>query len=311
MGVWRRQSFVPQLLSPIPRQKIGPLTVASTTDDPRIQKIKSSTVYGLYHFDTLLYVGETPRPLSVRHIEHVSRARRGDSAPIYEYVREHVEEPREDIKIRELSYDSEQVALDTLGDAILNVQSAEDVTYDGHPWTPLEVDRMEEILKEGGHLTDVATDLGIKYKQVRHAAIKLGTHDEDRDYTHVDWGKWDEKLGTMTDKELADRIGCSRWTVKGRRHDLGIEPCRPKRLSGREVREVWQKYALFDDLKYSDLADEYRVGRSTVGKIIREDTHADVDKPSPDEMWTGSWFDENDCVRTGPSQPIVRAKARG
>ena len=38
----------------------------------------------------------------------------------------------------------------------------------------------------------------------------------------VDWAKWDDLLGTMTDKRIAAKIGCTILAVKRRRARMGI-----------------------------------------------------------------------------------------
>ncbi len=57
--------------------------------------------------------------------------------------------------------------------------------------------------------------------------------------TTIDWSQWDEQLGKITDKQIAEQIGCSVAAVSMRRKKLGVD------ASGeRGARIDWSEYDL-------------------------------------------------------------------
>lgn len=243
--------------------------------DNRIQTIESSTVYGIFHQGSLIYVGCTTLALKRRLCFHRSDARKGEDAPLFGYIRKHVDAPREDLEIRALDYNSEAAALQDLGHKTLNVQAATEAQYEGYDWTPEEIDVLEETT-----LNEASNRLGASFNQCRRAAMKLGLIDGDGAYTRVDWSVWDELLGTMSDPELAERIGCSVTNVNERRRQLGIPSYQSQNgLSGDEVRAIWTRYHALEEATYASVADCFGVSEATVGTIIREDSHTDVERP--------------------------------
>ncbi len=249
--------------------------------------LTSTTVYGIFHDaadDPLIYVGATRDPLSRRLDYHRSKARSGGSAPIHTYIREEVAAPVDTLSIEKLPYDDEQTAIDALGDGTLNVQGA----IDGHhyEWTRPEVELLITTIEEK-NLRAAQKRLSANETQVRNAALRLDLIDP-RDYTRVDWDEWDEKLGTMPDRELAEEIGCSKPNVARRRRELGIRPAKTS-LTDEEVLEIWIRYHLDDDATYPSVAKTmeevhsgiHSLSDQTVGAIIRRDTHTDLTLPSP------------------------------
>ncbi|MCS3707202.1 hypothetical protein GGP62_002189 [Salinibacter ruber] len=145
--------------------------MVTTTEDPRITKIRQSKVYALYHGE-LIYIGSTKLPLQRRLNLHINAARVEQKwFPVSEHIREEVDDPREELEIRELDYDSEDEALDELGDSTLNVRRgnggvSEDDLYD---WSPWELDILEK--RGPSKASDI---LDASYTDCRTAARKLG-----------------------------------------------------------------------------------------------------------------------------------------
>lgn len=243
--------------------------------DNRIQTIESSTVYGLFHHDELIYVGCTTLALKRRLCFHRSDASKGNDAPVYGYIRKHVDAPREDLEIRALDYNSEAAALQDLGHKTLNVQAGSGAKYEGYDWSSEEIDVLEEE-----SLNEASKRLGASFNQCRRAAMKLGLTDGDGAYTRVDWSVWDELLGTMSDPKLAEKIGCSVANVNERRRAKGIPSHQSQNgLTGDEVRAIWTRYHAVEGATYASVAECFGVSEATVGTIIREDSHTDVERP--------------------------------
>lgn len=99
----------------------------------------------------------------------------------------------------------------------------------------------------------------------------------------IDWSQWDDQLGKVTDKELAEKIGSSVAAVSMRRNKLGIE------ASGeRGARLDWSKYdELLGTMDDKSLADQ--IGCSIGSIAIRRkklDIPAFNQRKSVDwEMW--------------------------
>ncbi|MCS3827422.1 hypothetical protein GGP85_002892 [Salinibacter ruber] len=241
--------------------------------DNRIQTIEESTVYGLYHHGELIYVGCTTLALKRRLCFHRSDASKGNDAPIYGYIRKHVDAPKEDLEIRALDYDTEAAALQDLGHKTLNAQAADGAEYEGYDWTSEEIDVLEEE-----SLNEASKRLDASFNQCRRAAMKLGLIDGDGAYTRVDWSVWDEALGTMSDPKLAEKIGCSVANVNERRRAKGIEAYQ-SRLSDDKVRAIWTRYHALEEATYASVAECFNVSKGTVARIIRKETYQDVERP--------------------------------
>lgn len=46
----------------------------------------------------------------------------------------------------------------------------------------------------------------------------------------IDWSRWDQLLGSLSDQQLAVKIGCTRLAVFKRRKALGAESCQAARI---------------------------------------------------------------------------------
>jgi len=185
--------------------------VATTTEDSRIAKLQKERVYGLYHGPVLIYIGATKLDLSRRRNLHICAARAEQKwFPASDYIREEVDDPREELEIRELDYDSEDEALDELSDSTLNVRRgnggvSEDDLYD---WSPWEIDILEE--RGPSKASDI---LDASYTDCRTAARKLGVcetrspHLSDTAVREV-WGQYhrntDQTYGEVAQKVSAD-----------------------------------------------------------------------------------------------------------
>ena len=150
--------------------------MANPTDDqdPRIRKIQSSQVYGLYHGPMLIYVGATKLPLDRRENLHAVAARSGqDRLPVAKYIRKNVDDPREELEVKELPYDSEEEALSDLANSTLNAkEDARGVSGgDLYDWTSAELDVLENLgLRQAARQLD-----GPSYTDCRVAARKIGS----------------------------------------------------------------------------------------------------------------------------------------
>lgn len=75
---------------------------------------------------------------------------------------------------------------------------------------------------------DLAIKIGCKTQAVRDRRRERGIDPccaEDRlPKGKYDWSRWDPKLGTMADVDLAAQIGCDKSVVRRRRSSLGISP---------------------------------------------------------------------------------------
>lgn len=250
--------------------------MASQTEDPRIDEITSTTTYVLLYRGTEpLYVGSTARPLSRRLSEHKKEAERRDTK-LYNALEQL---DLDDVTIHPLPLLSEKEALEHLSEVTLNAYETPEAEYEGPDWTP----EMVDVLEDADTDQEASDRLDLPYHACYDARRKLGVGTENSGYTVVDWDEWDDQLGTMTDTELAEKIGCTGANVTRRRNELGIEPFGDRggrRLGPETVRAIWTRYHAFEEASYASVADHFDVLRSTVGKIIREDTYADIDKPS-------------------------------
>jgi len=149
--------------------------VANPTDDqdPRIREITEAQVYGLYHGPMLIYVGATKLPLDRRENLHALAARSGqDHLPVAVYIRENVDDPREELHIEELSYNTEKEALNDLADSTLNAKEDERGVSGGdlYDWSSAELDVLENLgLRQAARQLD-----GPSYTDCRVAARKIG-----------------------------------------------------------------------------------------------------------------------------------------
>lgn len=145
--------------------------MATATEDPRLKKIYESTVYGLFHEGLMLYIGSTRLPLRRRLNLHTTAAQVGQGLRVSSYIREHVDDEREELSIKELPYDTENEAIEKLGESTLNSRGggggvSEDDLY---PWSSWELDILEEQTLE-----DAVEMLDASYEDCRIAATKLG-----------------------------------------------------------------------------------------------------------------------------------------
>jgi hypothetical protein len=252
----------------------------ATTDD-RIRTIKRSTVYGLFLDSGIIYVGQTRQPLSRRLDAHRKNARRGNSAPLYEHLRDK-DVDLSDLSIQSVPFTSEKAAIRVYGlDRLLNELAGSDQQpWTGHDWTPEEVDALEDAAS----ISDAARRTGASWSSCRDAMLKLGLI-EPASRDRVDWSKWKNQLGTVTDSELADRIptDITSDAVAKRRRELGIEPCPDvggtETLTDDEAEEALHAYAK-ETITYAELADRYDVHRTTIGRLVRGETYTNVDRPA-------------------------------
>ncbi|MCS4087284.1 hypothetical protein GGQ10_002110 [Salinibacter ruber] len=250
--------------------------MASQTEDPRIDEITSTTTYVLLYRGTEpLYVGSTARPLKRRLSEHKKEATRRNT-PLYNALEEL---DLDEMTIHPIPLLSEKEALEHLSEVTLNAYETPGAEYEGPDWSSDMVD----VLEDADTDQEAADRLDLPYHVCYDARRKLGVAEENSGYTVVDWSEWDDQLGTMTDNELAKKIGCTGANVTRRRNELGIEPFADRggrRLDGDTVRAIWVRYWAYEEASYSSVAERFDVLRSTVGKIIRGDTYADIEKPS-------------------------------
>lgn len=275
------------------------------TTDEALDILTTTLIYGIYHegasdghplVDTdLIYIGGTRDPISRRMDYHRNQARQGASAPIHTYIREEVDDPIEDLDHEELPYDSEQAAINALGDVTLNVQCATPGNY--YDWTRDKVETLINTIEEE-NLAAAQRALDANPNQVRNAALRLGLI-EPRGYTRVDWEKWDHKLGTMPDAALAEKIGCSHAAVYQRRQKKDVE-AHDARLTDRQVQEAWIRYHL-DDATFEAVADEVDdASPDQVRRIIRRETYADLTLPSKAAIHAADAYNEaEDSFRRG------------
>lgn len=263
----------PSLRSTFTRQELGRHDVASH-EDKRIEKIHEATIYGILYEGEVIYVGATIDPLNRRLSYHLNNANRDGSAPLYRFIRE-LDSPREALDIVALPYDDEQEAIDDHPSA-LNVTPAH-ASEQRYDWTSEELDRFIEIV-EAASINAAHQELGIPWNAARRAAHKLDLVDP-RSYKVVDWSEWDEALGTMSDRKLANEIGCSEETVRSRRQDLGVSPS--KRLSVGKVCTIYRRYREDPSQSYREVAEavSFDVSSSAVGRIVRRDAYSEVPVP--------------------------------
>lgn len=89
--------------------------------------------------------------------------------------------------------------------------------------------------------------------------------------TRIDWSQWDHLLGTMTDQDLADRIGCGNNAVWSRRHKLQIDRfCKSGRSRKRQRRQKvdWDAAApLLGTMPDAELGRRLGVSRERVRQV--------------------------------------------
>lgn len=140
--------------------------MATTTEDPTEQL--TSTVYGLFHGEDLVYVGETTQTLQRRRNLHFVATRQERDLPIYDYLAD-IDDLRAEVEIRELEgYDSEAEALkahDTL-----NEDERGRGGQDKPDWIPSEAEL--EVIEEKT-LREAADKLDRGYEEVRNIAKRL------------------------------------------------------------------------------------------------------------------------------------------
>ena len=307
-------------------------TEDTKTEDPRIQKIEETQIYGVFDGPLLIYVGETADPLSRRLDYHRNEAKKGGTTPVHVYIREDVENPRQDLDIEALPYDDEQAAIDD-HDGVLNAQPADETEYDGYDWTSEELDYLQEH-----SLKQSARELDAKYHHCRKAALKLGWIER---RPIEEWTEEEiELLGTDTDKAVAERLGRTRAAVAQKRHQLGIEAAgysrKRRHLPHGLAVLAYLDYQIHDDLTYVKIAqilseaDGIDVCASTIGKLIRGKTYTDLPREKLDQeaatiravlQITGVDKDpeitnsrtrdavSHDCVREKPSSAISRMRS--
>jgi len=94
-----------------------------------------------------------------------------------------------------------------------------------------------------------------------------------------------DPLRTAPLEELAEALDAVRAYRALSLSEEGPKKSKPTHgsLSEQEVLELWGRYHS-GGWTYDDLADEYDLSPSHVGRIIREDSYAAVDKPDPDSL---------------------------
>lgn len=192
------------------------------------------------------YIGWTRKDLeSTRKPQHFSEARSGRHATrdLHLHLRKVIDEGREDdIEIRPLDFSSEHRAIEVIGlDNLLNGMSGQKGPPDGgYDWLPDELEVIEQ------HGQDEATRI-----------------------LREEYGRDASNLKNMV-RDTRAQLG---HDLRGRHH---------RKFSDEQVLEIWITYHLDEDTSQEDVVDEvdFDVHRSTVGRILNEDTYADVSKPS-------------------------------
>jgi hypothetical protein len=255
--------------------------VANHNDD-RIRTIKRSSVYALFLNDGPIYIGQTRQPLSRRLDAHRKNARTGNSAPVYRYLREE-DVDLERLSIQALPFTSEKIAIQVYGglDRLLNeIAGTAQKPWTGHDWSSEEVD----ILEKCDSISEATRRTGASWNSCRDAMLKLGLI-EPASRDRIDWSKWKDQLGTVTDSELAGRIDAdiTFHAVGKKRRELGIEACgqqASKRvLSDDEAEEALKAYAL-EETTYAELADRFGTSGSTIARLVRGEAYTDIDRPA-------------------------------
>lgn len=163
--------------------------MSERTKDSRIEQIESTTIYALVENTNVenpnsdcrhrLYIGETTLPLSERLSLHLKDGRRRKRSYLHRYLHDHVDLEQVGIEALDDEYDTEAEAISD-HDNLANKQSATEVAYERHDWTSMEVD----VLEESDTVRDAVRRLGLAYRTVRLAMIKLDLLDR-RDYTQL------------------------------------------------------------------------------------------------------------------------------
>jgi len=134
------------------------------TVEARRRRLDEIQVYGVYPADTLIYIGATRQPLQ-RRLSYIRNQSKRVSTVAMNYMAQH----RDELKIRQLDYGTEQDALDALGHSTLNQQHAT-------PVPERSVRLPDELLMEVGTDTDsaLARRYDVSLHKVRDARAKLG-----------------------------------------------------------------------------------------------------------------------------------------
>ena len=237
------------------------------TEDPRFRVIKNMQCYALYHTNRgMIYIGWTWRSLGRRLQHHLAYADIHDT-PLYNFLEE-----CEDISITIeplYGYDSEKEAIEDHSDRdLLNVEKgeAEPPEWRGHEWSTDELDFLRD-----NSIEDTMEYTGASYNQIQQAAKKLNYSNTSKRWVEREI----KKLGTDTDKNVAEEIGRSPEAVYNKRRREGISA---HRNNGRSLshEQACNLYILYHSCDYTqgEIAGEYDVSQATCQNIVSKDAAA-------------------------------------
>lgn len=248
-----------------------------TTQKTDYEKITEEIVYGLTDeryesgSEKLIYVGVTHKSLVRRRSQHFEEAKRTRTdRPIARYLQEVMEEGRRnDINIIKLPFcDSEREATEKFSGLLNENDGRVELPYNGPDWSEDEIAMLYRM-----SIPQAMRYTGYKKHRIVDARKRLGIGDSQK----IRWAQWDDLLGTMSDQDLADEIGCNINSVYLRRQKLGVEAHSRKALTDQEARELYIEYHT-DDTTYSKLADSYGVSTGTVSRVINGDAYNGLDR---------------------------------
>lgn len=253
------------------------------SDNEYIDKMKTllnAQVYELIDTETgARYIGWTRKDLeSTRRNQHFAEARTGrEDRALHAHLQQVEDEGREDdIEIRPLDFPSERRATEVIGlDNLLNGQPGNKKPPGGrYDWSRDELEVIEE------HGLDIATRI-----------------------LREEYGRDASNLKNQV-RDTRAQLG----------HDLSGRNRR--KLTDEQVQEIWIRYHLDEGATHESVADEvdFDIHRSTVGRILNEESYADVSKPSKAaieaaEVYVKAEAAYHACARTDASYAMKRMGA--
>lgn len=101
-------------------------------------------------------------------------------------------------------------------------------------------------------------------------------------YTGYDWTPEElEVLKELGPEHASDELDASPTECRNAALKLGWVDEKSSHLSDRQVVAIWVRYHLFEEATHESVAEHFATNSTTVGRILREEYYADVDKPEP------------------------------